>query len=65
MAPNTELQKWFAHDPAKWEEFRERYFAELDANPEAWQLLVVDTPVTLLFSSRDRDHQWRNIDAPY
>ncbi len=35
IAPSTELRKWFGHDPAKWEEFRKRYRAELDANPEA------------------------------
>jgi uncharacterized protein YeaO (DUF488 family) len=56
VAPSTELRKWFAHDPAKWDEFRDRYFAELDANPDAWQPLQLDVPVTLLFSFRDRDH---------
>ena len=35
--PSTELRKWFSHDPAKWVEFRRRYFRELDARPEAWQ----------------------------
>ena len=35
IAPSTELRKWFGHDPAKWEEFRKRYRAELDANPDA------------------------------
>lgn len=58
-APTTELRKWFAHDPAKWDEFRRRYFAELDADPSAWQPLVdaaSDGDITLLFSSRDREH---------
>lgn len=31
LAPSNELRKWFAHDGAKWAEFRRRYFAELDA----------------------------------
>lgn len=35
IAPSTELRQWFGHDPAKWDEFRTRYRAELDANPEA------------------------------
>ena len=56
VAPSTELRKWFSHDPAKWEEFRKRYFAELDANPSAWEGLVTGGPVTLLFSSRDVEH---------
>ncbi len=25
VAPSTGLRKWFAHEPAKWEEFRRRY----------------------------------------
>src|SRR3546814_18073267 len=33
-APSTALRKWFGHDPAKWDGFRERYFRELDAQPE-------------------------------
>jgi uncharacterized protein YeaO (DUF488 family) len=59
VAPSTELRKWFAHDPAKWDEFRRRYTAELDANPAAWQPLVTAAsqgPITLLYSSRDRAH---------
>ncbi len=27
-APSTELRKWFAHDPAKWEQFQVRYRKE-------------------------------------
>ena len=58
-APSTELRKWFAHDPAKWKEFRRRYTAELDANPAGWQPLAdaaAKGTLTLLYSSRDREH---------
>ena len=55
-APSTALRQWFAHDPQKWVKFRERYFDELDSNPGAWRPLVLAEPVTLLFSSRDREH---------
>src|ERR687897_3960604 len=30
IAPSTELRKWFGHDPDRWEEFKERYRAELE-----------------------------------
>jgi uncharacterized protein YeaO (DUF488 family) len=30
IAPSTALRKWFAHDPARWLEFRCHYFTELD-----------------------------------
>ncbi len=57
--PSTRLRQWFAHDPAKWEEFRRRYFAELDANTKAWEPILAAAQkgaVTLLFSSRDTEH---------
>ena len=59
VAPSTELRKWFSHDSAKWAEFQRRYVRELDANPQAWQPLVdaaAHGEVTLLYSSRDREH---------
>ncbi len=59
VAPSTELRQWFGHDPTRWAEFRELYFAELDAHPDAWQPLV-DTArkgnVTLLYSAKDTEH---------
>ena len=59
VGPSTELRKWFSHDPAKWDRFRERYFEELDAQPDAWQPIVVAArrgPVTLVYSSHDEEH---------
>ena len=34
-APSDPLRKWFGHDPAKWDEFKSRYFDELGKNPMA------------------------------
>ncbi|MEM1944760.1 MAG: DUF488 family protein [Nitrososphaerota archaeon] len=28
--PTTSLRKWFGHDPAKWNRFKQRYFKELE-----------------------------------
>ncbi len=59
-APSPELRKWFAHDPAKWPESRRRYSRELDANPQAWQLILKAAAeghqVSLIYSSHDREH---------
>lgn len=55
-APSTALRQWFGHDPQKWTEFRARYFHELDSDPDAWRPLVLTEPLTMLFSSRDREH---------
>jgi uncharacterized protein YeaO (DUF488 family) len=59
VAPSGDLRRWFAHDPAKWEEFRKRYFAELNSHVEAWQPLVASARkdnVTLLYSAKDTEH---------
>jgi uncharacterized protein YeaO (DUF488 family) len=59
VAPSTELRGWFGHDPAKWSQFRLKYFRELDAQPEAWRPIVSAArrgKVTLVYSSRDAEH---------
>jgi uncharacterized protein YeaO (DUF488 family) len=61
IAPTTELRRWFHADEGTWEEFRERYLAELDGNPVAVDLLrqrIAEGPVTLLYSVKDeaRNH---------
>ena len=59
VAPSTELRRWFGHDPQRWEEFRRRYAAELDAAPHTWQPLLdaaAAGPVVLLYSARDEEH---------
>lgn len=59
LAPSDKLRKWFAHDPAKWEEFQRLYAAEVLANTEALNALLElakKGPVTLLFSAGDPTH---------
>jgi uncharacterized protein YeaO (DUF488 family) len=58
-APGHQLRRWFGHDPAKWDEFQKRYFAELDSHPKAWEPLLEAArhgTVELLYSSRDTEH---------
>jgi len=59
IGPSNDLRQWFAHDPKKWDVFRERYFAELDSKPKVWKGLVHAArrgPITLIYSSRDPEH---------
>ncbi len=59
VAPSAGLRKWFGHDPRRWEDFRRRYFAELDGHPEPIaELLARDRqgPVTLVYSAKDPEH---------
>ena len=39
VAPSPELRRWFGHDPARWEQFQERYRQELRQKKDAVQLL--------------------------
>ncbi|MCL5874398.1 MAG: DUF488 family protein [Candidatus Thermoplasmatota archaeon] len=57
IAPSNELRKWYSHDPAKWNEFRTKYFSELDRNPLTAELLdiCIKNDVTFLYSSRVED----------
>ena len=59
VAPSSELRQWFQHDPAKWDEFRRRYFLELEKHSEAWQPLLARGRrgrVTLVYSAHDTEH---------
>jgi uncharacterized protein YeaO (DUF488 family) len=59
VAPSPDLRKWFAHNPAKWQEFQQRYRAELESNPDAWKPILEAAKhgdVTLLYSARDTEH---------
>ncbi|MFD3485339.1 DUF488 domain-containing protein [Streptomyces sp. NPDC058665] len=62
-APSAELRKWYGHDPGKFEEFADRYRAELaaagSASGEALERLrelAADDTLTLLTATKDLDH---------
>ncbi|MFD1882689.1 DUF488 domain-containing protein [Paracoccus pacificus] len=58
-APSTGLRKWFGHLPARWDAFRRRYIAELDAAPENLmpiRALMAKGPVVLIYGAKDRAH---------
>jgi len=59
LAPSTALRQWFGHEPARWDAFRARYAAELEAVAEHWQPLAQRArrqTVTLLYGARDEAH---------
>jgi uncharacterized protein YeaO (DUF488 family) len=59
IAPSSDLRKWFAHDPAKWEEFSKRYEKELAENSELVSILEQksrQTTVTLIYAAHDVRH---------
>lgn len=57
VAPSTDLRKWYSHDPAKFDEFKEKYTQELSGGEqaEAFQRLLAlakEGPLTLLTASK-------------
>ena len=61
VSPSDELRKWFAHDPAKWPEFKRKYTQELAASEKAALLkriakLAAGGDVTLVYAAKDTEH---------
>jgi uncharacterized protein YeaO (DUF488 family) len=59
LAPSGELRQWFGHEPARFEEFRRRYIAELrDERPRltALRRRARAGTLTLVYSAHDTDH---------
>jgi uncharacterized protein YeaO (DUF488 family) len=58
-APSAGLRRWFNHDPAKWHEFKRRYFSELKQRAELTSQLkkkAKSNRVTLLYGAKDTVH---------
>jgi uncharacterized protein YeaO (DUF488 family)/uncharacterized OsmC-like protein len=61
LAPSNDLREWFGHDPERWEEFKERYQAELEEAGKMGDLRDIaeragEENVTLLFGAKDTKH---------
>ncbi len=59
VAPSDRLRRWFGHDPARWNEFCQRYFAELDDRAEAWEPILErarEGNLTLVYGAKDEQH---------
>jgi uncharacterized protein YeaO (DUF488 family) len=60
VAPSTELREWYGHEPAKFEEFSQRYLAELNDPARARALdhlreLASGQRLTLLTATKNAD----------
>lgn len=59
IAPSNQLRHWFNHDPAKWEEFKKRYWVELKEHKNTLDSILQSSKektVTLLYSAHDTEH---------
>ena len=59
IAPSTSLRKWFNHDQRKWNEFKSRYYGELNNKQEIIKILLEKAEngiITLLYSSKEENY---------
>ncbi|MCG3132790.1 MAG: hypothetical protein FLDDKLPJ_03656 [Phycisphaerae bacterium] len=57
LSPSEELRRWFDHDPARWNEFKRRYFLELDGHRSLVESIRTEAArgtVTLLYAAREQ-----------
>jgi uncharacterized protein YeaO (DUF488 family) len=60
IAPSNSLRKWFGHDEKKWNEFKRRYFKELDKKNELVNMILCkvkeeesSSSITLLYGTKE------------
>jgi uncharacterized protein YeaO (DUF488 family) len=59
VAPSPELRKWFGHDPARWQQFRQRYWKELKGKKDDVDVLrrkAREGKVTFIYAAHDEQH---------
>jgi uncharacterized protein YeaO (DUF488 family) len=58
FAPSPALRQWYAHDPARWPQFRQRYQTELKAHGDTVLLLKYladERSVTFVYAASDEE----------
>jgi uncharacterized protein YeaO (DUF488 family) len=57
IAPSNSLRKWFSHDEKKWDEFKHKYFRELDKKNNPVNTIIEKAKnldsVTLLYGTKE------------
>ncbi|TCB72651.1 DUF488 family protein [Acinetobacter sp. ANC 4216] len=59
ITPSTELRKWYAHDSQHWDEFQQRYRAELRSQTEVLKQIremARQEKVSLITAAKSENH---------
>lgn len=62
IAPSDGLRKWFNHIPERWNEFKKKYFKELEELPNKKEIFaqitnhLSNSDITLLYSAKDNKY---------
>jgi uncharacterized protein YeaO (DUF488 family) len=61
IAPSNSLRKWFGHDKKKWDEFKRKYFKELDKKNDSnntvdriIKMAKEQNSITLLYGTKEK-----------
>jgi uncharacterized protein YeaO (DUF488 family) len=58
VSPSPDLREWYGHDPAKWPQFRKRYWSELKPQADLLALLAHvanKETVTFVYAASDEE----------
>lgn len=67
LAPSNQLRRYFGHDSAKWQEFRERYLNELQVSTVAAELICElrksghEVNISLIYAARDTQYNHARV----
>jgi len=57
IAPSNKLRKWYSHDNKKWNEFKEKYFHELNSKEDSLEQILKflrqNATVTFIYASKE------------
>ena len=59
IAPSSSLRKWFSHDENKWNEFKTKYFKELEKDNESVNMILDKASkgsITLLYGTKNEKY---------
>ncbi|MEO6959666.1 MAG: DUF488 family protein, partial [Burkholderiaceae bacterium] len=61
LAPSSVLRTWFGHKVERWDDFRERYQAELRTPEQRQRMLDIQAAamgqrITLVYGAKDTEH---------
>jgi uncharacterized protein YeaO (DUF488 family) len=56
LSPSNQLRKWFSHESSKWDEFKKRYYMEIEGTQAIKDIMMVakQKNIVLLYGSKER-----------
>ena len=57
LSPSNQLRKWFSHEASKWDEFKKRYYMEIEGTQAIKDIIIAakQKNIVLLYGSKERN----------